>query len=65
MAKEIIRFICALGELIDRDVQAKEMIRVIFLADYRVSLAEIIYPAAEISEPKSLRPARKPLAPET
>ena len=50
MAKEIIRFICALGELIDRDVQAKEMIRVIFLADYRVSLAEIIYPAAEISE---------------
>ncbi len=50
MAKEIIRFICALGDLINRDPYAKNMIKVIFLADYRVSLAEMIYPAAEISE---------------
>ncbi len=50
MAKEIIRFICSLGDLINRDPQVKDMIKVIFLADYKVSLAEIIYPAAEISE---------------
>ena len=50
MAKEIIRFICSLGELINRDPQVKDMIKVIFLADYKVSLAEMIYPAAEISE---------------
>ena len=50
MAKEIIRFICALGDRINRDPQAKDMLKVIFLADYKVSLAEIIYPAAEISE---------------
>ncbi len=50
MAKEIIRFICSLGDLINRNPQAKDMLKVIFLADYKVSLAETIYPAAEISE---------------
>ena len=50
MAKEIIRFICALGDLINRDPATKGMLKVIFLADYKVSLAEKIYPAAEISE---------------
>ena len=50
MAKEIIRFICALGDVINRDPAVKGMLKVIFLADYKVSLAEMIYPAAEISE---------------
>ncbi len=50
MAKEIIRFICCLGEMINRDASLNGMLKVIFLENYRVSLAEIIYPAAEISE---------------
>ncbi len=50
MAKEIIRFICALGDMINRDASLNGMLKVIFLENYRVSLAEIIYPAAEISE---------------
>ncbi len=50
MAKEIIRFICGLGDMINKDSSISGMLKVIFLADYKVSLAEMIYPAAEISE---------------
>ncbi|MDD6032873.1 MAG: glycogen/starch/alpha-glucan phosphorylase [Oscillospiraceae bacterium] len=50
MAKEIIRFICTMGDMINRDPSVNGMLKVVFLENYRVSLAEIIYPAAEISE---------------
>lgn len=50
MAKEIIRFICAIGDIVNRDFSLDGQLKVIFLENYRVSLAEIIYPAAEISE---------------
>ncbi len=50
MAKEIIRFICALANMINTDPDVRDMMRVVFLSDYRVSLAEIIMPAADISE---------------
>ena len=50
MAKEIIRFICGLADMINKDSSINGMIKIIFLADYKVSLAEKIYPAAEISE---------------
>ncbi len=50
MAKEIIRLICALSDMIERDPDVREYIKVVFIADYRVSLAEIIIPAADISE---------------
>ena len=54
MAKQIIRFICALGNLVNNDPDIKGKIKVVFLENYRVTLAEIIMPAAEVSEQISL-----------
>ena len=54
MAKQIIRFICTLGKVINNDPDIKGKIKVVFLENYRVSLAEIIMPAAEVSEQISI-----------
>lgn len=54
MAKQIIRFICALGDLINNDPDINGKIKVVFLENYRVTLAEMIMPAAEVSEQISL-----------
>ncbi len=54
MAKQIIRLISCLGELVNHDVQVRDKIKVVFVEDYRVSLAQIIIPACEISEQISI-----------
>ncbi len=54
MAKQIIRFICALGDLVNNDPDVRGRIKVVFLENYRVTLAEMIMPAAEVSEQISL-----------
>ncbi len=54
LAKEIIRFICKLGEEIEKDPAIREKLRVVYLEDYRVTLAELLMPAADISEQISL-----------
>ena len=54
LAKEIIRFICKLSEEIDKDPVIREKLRVVYLEDYRVTLAELLMPAADISEQISL-----------
>ncbi len=54
LAKEIIRFICKLSEEIERDPVIREKLRVVYLEDYRVTLAELLMPAADISEQISL-----------
>ncbi len=54
MAKQIIRLICMLGEVINNDESIKGKIKVVFLENYRVSLAEIIMPASEVSEQISI-----------
>ncbi|MBI4607742.1 MAG: glycogen/starch/alpha-glucan phosphorylase [Candidatus Rokubacteria bacterium] len=50
MAKRIIRLIHAVGAALERDPLVKGRLRVVFLPDYRVSLAERIIPAADLSE---------------
>ncbi len=54
MAKQIIRLICAVSEMLKNDPVTRDRLRVVFIEDYRVSLAEIIIPAADISEQISI-----------
>lgn len=54
MAKEIIRLICTLSDVINNDKCVNGKIKVVFLENYSVSLAEIIMPAAEVSEQISI-----------
>ncbi len=54
MAKLIIRLINGVGERINRDPAAKDRLKVAFLPDFNVGLAERIYPGADISEQISL-----------
>ena len=49
-AKLIIKLIHSVGEVINADPRTRDWLRVIFLPDYRVTLAEAIIPAAELSE---------------
>jgi glycogen phosphorylase len=50
MAKLIVKLICSVGEVINKDPRVNGQIRVVFVPDYRVSLAENIIPAADLSE---------------
>jgi glycogen phosphorylase len=49
-AKQIIKLIHNVANVINRDTRANQLLRVAFLPDYRVSLAEAIIPAADLSE---------------
>lgn len=50
MAKLIIKLISQVGELVNNDPQVKDILKVIFLPNYSVSLGQRIYPAADLSE---------------
>ena len=54
MAKQMIRLICKLGQLIDSDPAVKGKLRIVYLEDYCVSLSERLMPASEVSEQISL-----------
>ena len=54
MAKSIIKLIYFIGKDIEQNPRIKEKLRVVFLEDYNVSLAEALVPSAEISEQISL-----------
>ena len=50
MAKLIIKLATAVGEVVNHDPQTCDLLKVIFLENYRVSLAERVFPAADLSE---------------
>ena len=54
MAKQIIKLLCYIGKDIEQNPAIREKLRVVFLEDYNVSLAESLIPSAEISEQISL-----------
>ena len=54
MAKKIISFIYAMSQMINNDPEVNKFLKVIYLEDYNVTMAERLMPAADISEQISL-----------
>ena len=49
-AKDTIRLIHSVADVVNRDPRARDLIKVIFVPNYAVSNAQLIYPASDISE---------------
>jgi glycogen phosphorylase len=49
-AKQIIKLINNVSQVVNTDARVKDRLKVVFVPDYRVSLAEIIMPAADLSQ---------------
>lgn len=50
MAKMVIKLINAVGDVVNNDPDVAGRIKVVFLANYSVSLGQFAYPAADLSE---------------
>ncbi len=49
-AKKVIQLVCHVGELLNQDPDTSDKLKVVFLPNYRVTLAEQIIPATDVSE---------------
>ena len=49
-AKKIIEFILAVAALVNNDEETNKYLKIVFIENYGVSLAELIIPAADVSE---------------
>ena len=54
MAKLIIKLINSVAEVVNRDAASADRLRVVFIPNFNVSVGQLVYPAADISEQISL-----------
>ena len=50
MARNIIKFINCVARLVNEDDDVNDKLRVVYLENYNVSLAELVFPASDLSE---------------
>lgn len=50
MAKTIIKLVNSVSEVVNNDADIGDLLKVVFIADYNVSKAEVIIPASDISQ---------------
>lgn len=60
-AKKIIKMVNAVGTKVNSDPDIGDLLKVVFVPDYNVSLAEILIPGQQL--PASTNPATSPPAP--
>ncbi|XP_043697160.1 alpha-1,4 glucan phosphorylase L isozyme, chloroplastic/amyloplastic-like, partial [Telopea speciosissima] len=49
-AKRIVKFIIDVGATVNRDSEIGDLLKVVFIPDYNVSVAELLIPASELSQ---------------
>ncbi len=50
VAKEVIRLINVVANVVNNDITIKDKIKIIFMENYNISSAEVLIPAADVSE---------------
>lgn len=58
IAKLVIKLINSVADVVNKDASIEGLLKVVFIEDYNVSLAEIIVPASDISQVSMARDVR-------